>query len=880
MPRLLVCIVLLLAPSALRAADTADTVVLDTSSFWRTYLVRGSDRVREDGGALVHVHELAPARRVKRVEKGKYRYWNVLNKVEQPVRVPGPPPADWTRPGFDDGGWGRFRGPFGGPTTRNSIRLRAGAVVLCLRGKFRVTDPGEGGGLRLSLDYRGGVVVYVNGAELVRAHLPKGKLTAETPATEYPAEAYVTPDGKRLTRLLDRKKHASRYKLRERALAGVAVPAALLRKGVNVLAIELHRAPAAQVMYTGSRADKPSRYVWWPRLAATAITLRAARADGLAPNVARPAGLQVWNHVSTYRVSATDYGDPNEPLRPVRLSVPRNGVGSGQVVVGSGKPIRALRTEAGDLTGPGKIPAGQIQVRYALPDGPRGRNGAPMFDGLELFPPKEVPVATYTTRARKVVRFGAVQPIWITVHVPADAKPGDYTGRVVITADGEKPVTVPVELRVLGYVLPDPKDFTLFMGIIQSPDSVAMQYQVPFWSDRHWELIGRSLALIGQVGGDTLYLPLVRRTHLGNEHSMLRWIDRGGGAYDHDFRLVERYLDLAVKHLGKIPIVVAYCWEPPSSVGHFGRYKQKDRDILISVLDPKTGTLTKAKGPAWDSPQCAAFWKPVMAGLRDRLKKRGLAGSMMLGMAGDYKPTQAAVDALKAAAPDAKWASHQHSYTSALHGRPVGYVASVWGLWPSKYAWRNPIRVTRFPRNDVRVWTALAVYRIYVEHWLDARGRCRKNTPGGFRGGVGRIGGDFWPVMKGRYRAASIAGRYPETGWGQLTLNYSIPYVLAPGRDGAVASMRFELMRENVQEAEARALIEDAAVLPEVKAHVGEALAARCLALLEDRTRTYSRVYGNGGPMWYASCGRRRRTEALYHLAAEVRSRLGGRQGE
>jgi len=860
------------------AAQAPGVTVLDTSGFWRTYLVRGSDLVRTDEGKLVYVHELSPARRAKKVEKGKYRYWNVLNTVKRPVRVPDPPPNTWIAPDFDDGGWGRSRGPFGGPTRRNAIRLRAGAVLLCLRGKFRVTDPAKVAGLSLSLDYRGGLVVYLNGQELARAHVPEGELTDQTPAEAYPAEAYVRPDGRRLSRLTDRKKHADRYKMRERTLAEIPVPTDRLRKGVNVLAIELHRAPAAQVMYTGPRADKPSRYVWWPRLAATRITLRAPKPDGLQPNVARPTGLQVWNHTLTDRVCAADYGDPAEPLRPIRLSVPRNGVASAQVVVGSDRPIKGLAAAVRGGAAPNEIRPDRFKIRYALPDGPRRADGAPTFDGLEVFPPKEVPVATSTLRDRTVRRFGAVQPVWITVHVPADAKPGDATGSIELRADGHPPVHVPIELRVLDFVLPDPTDLTLFMGIIQSPHSVAIQYKVPPWSERHWELVGKSLELIGQVGGDTLYLPLVRRTHLGNEHSMLRWIDKGGGRYAHDFSLVEKYLDLAVKHLGKIPVVVAYCWEPPDSVGHFGHYKAKDREILITVVDPATGTLSEAKGPAWDSPQCAAFWKPVMAGLRERLAARKLAGSLMLGMAGDYKPTKAAVDALKAAAPNASWASHQHSFTTSLHGQPTGYVASVWGLWPSKYAWRNPIRVVRFPRNDVRVTTAFAVYRIYAEEWLDAHGRFRKTTPGGYRGGVGRIGADFWPVLKGRYgRATSVAGRYPETGWGQLTLNYSIPYVLCPGRDGAIASARFELLRQNVQEAEARALIEDAAALPAVKAKVGAALSARCLALLEDRTRTYSRVYASGGSMWYASCGQRARTEALYSLAAEVRKAVGAK---
>jgi len=51
---------------------------------------------------------------------------------------------------------------------------------------FVVTDTASLADMTLSLSYRGGVVVYVNGKEVVRGHLPASEIKADTPAEDYP----------------------------------------------------------------------------------------------------------------------------------------------------------------------------------------------------------------------------------------------------------------------------------------------------------------------------------------------------------------------------------------------------------------------------------------------------------------------------------------------------------------------------------------------------------------------------------------------------------------------------------------------------------------------------------------------------------------------
>jgi hypothetical protein len=163
-------------------------------------------------------------------------------------------PGGWTEPGFDDAMWPR--GSIGqmshlaslngdsemrGIASLSPTEALLGVGVLALRGKFKVTDPATTQ-LKLTLKYRGGVVVYVNGQEVARGSLPEGAVTAATPGLPYAPEAYLDANGKVLT-FPSQAKGADKDRIasRDRVLGPVAIPAKALRKGGNVLAIELHR---------------------------------------------------------------------------------------------------------------------------------------------------------------------------------------------------------------------------------------------------------------------------------------------------------------------------------------------------------------------------------------------------------------------------------------------------------------------------------------------------------------------------------------------------------------------------------------------------------------------------------------------------------------
>jgi len=917
----------------------APLTILDTAgTMWRYYEVHETEVARLDSGELVRVDPYKPRQRIETTEGDRK---TVTYSLCTSTKVTGSffPPDDWRTSGFDDSTWMRHYGP--------ALTHYRSLAMVCLRGKFQVVDPVEAGDLSLSVVFRGGAVVYLNGRELGRSHLPKGKIRNDTLAEDYPTDSFTNPDGSLIVQTnvygqpmteqdaTGRIKDAEvlrRYTQRIRKLE-LKIPPSLLRKGTNVLAIEVHRAPAVPAMFTTIREVTLRSHElndfecnvralrWWNRASVDEVKLTApAGAPGVVPNTTRPKGVQVWNHDVMCNVAFWEYGDPAEGVSPVRLCGARNGVCSGEVVISSAGTITGIKVVSTDLRqrGGAAIPASAVRFGYAGESGagwvPNAHGWWVSLDAIETVLPTEVPGLS--------VRGGkgpAILPVWITVNIPRDARPGEYVGKVTVRAEGlDRPVDVPIHLHVSGWTLPDPTDFTTYMGIVQSPDSVALEYNVKMWSEEHWKLLDKTFSLLAQVGTKEIYIPLIRRTHFGNQHSMVRWIKQADGAYKHDFSVVERYIDTAVKHLGKVPVVCLNVTETGTEAAQGPMYTE---------LDEKTGELKEAVGPRWGTPEAVDFLKPVFDGIRAILAKRGMESSMMVGMesGGGNGPSgspQSYKDVTTAAggfpqrtesrwgAP--RWVRLSHYWfgdTEARAGRPnfgrvalVGGVLGVfWDVDEDKpiYGWQNPMILIVFPRttNADYAGTRLGQESGLPEHRLCAEGVLtsgrrhpivswgRGNISGevgydkfpGVRG-LGPFGADFWPVLKGARGNKNIIGRYGESyadgGWGTVSLNAVVQTLLAPGKDGPIVTARFQMLREACQEAEARIFVQNAIVNEVTRAKLGTGLAGRCKELCDERTRAFRYIseYWTDGIVIPA--GWEERSRRLYDLAAEVAAAL------
>jgi hypothetical protein len=811
--------------------------------------------------------------------------------------------ADWMAPEFNDRVW--TRGPLGyAPKTALGARV-------CLRGKFEVTEPASVQDLRLTVGYKGGLIVYFNGVEIHREHIERGAEIADGLAGE------------------------------ERLLEDLAIPTDRIVAGVNVLGLEIVRSTYPEVNVEDVYEPNACEIVH--------ARLSAAATDGLVPNVVRPEGLQVWNADALAADIDIDFGDRTEPLGPVEILGTRNGLFSGKVVVGSTEPIRGLKTRPGRLIGSGGvIPASNVRIRYGIPWGGQAPNSktrltpfapyptyANRLGALADEPPAEVEVMTPGRRSGQYWKFqsypgqpkpvnGAIVPVWIMVRVPADVGAGAYSGSVLLEVQGEEPVHVPVRLQVEDYTLPDTQDYRTWLDVIESPDTLALEYGVPLWSDQHFDLIARSFRRIGETGARTLYVPLIAHSNLGNEQSMVRWIETEGGC-DYDFSVMERYLDVARENMGTPKLIVFVVWDhymiPASDAGadeaaqprwrqrQMAGYVQKEGGSLgqgpmVTRLDPETGaTELLSLPPHSDAAASRPLWKRLFDGVRSRLAERGLEDTMMLGIMSDAWPTKEDLVFFNEVSRDAPWVIQSHE-GYLRDGRPMydvarlGYQDVVWpvhfsddgcnrgdrdaGKLTSLCGWRRPDLVARFNRTNA------------FETWMEVgcRFAIERNITGDQRG-QGRIGGDYWKVLRGKQggRVSRVHERYPESNWRNLIIGASL---LAPGPRGPVATSRMEALRDGMQQCEARIAIERGLYDDTLRAKLPPDLIDRCEKCLRARhmmmwlsgsnlqcyheypdaswRAKWPHGWGGGftGHNWFLGSGYRERDGELFALAGEV----------
>ncbi len=857
-------------PAAAPAPTGGAVVILGGNTLFRRHLVFRTPVVANAEGKVSVA--LAPV-----WDKRKHKEPPPLAEYQSPL-----PPTDWRDATFDDVIWPREPAPVevqpGSATgrKRNALHTATRSSMLCLRGKFHVGNPAGVKDLKLSLEYVGGAAVYLNGKEIKRGHLPEGDLKPEVLADKYPDDLYVLEGGKFIQRErlgkrfgkfvkddAERTKNQANFDRRYRRMKDVAIDSKLLRKGENVLAIQIHRAAVnesatkAEIVPIGGMTRVQGI---WSYAGLKSLRLTAAPGSPVTPNNGRPGGVQVWNCLPFDTVTSSSWGDVGGALKPIRVPAARNGVFSGRLVVSSGAPIRGLKVSVSDLKaekGEGLISGSEVLVRCAAPTEsgkcwiPAGR-----YDALFEEIPAEIPVVkARVTHRGPLVDTGAVAPLWITVRVPKNAEPGIYRAAVAVSAQGLPETKVPMELVVHEWALPDPDDFRVHNLADLSPENIAMHYEVPFWSERHFELMGRSMRLMREVGNHQVEINLAINYHggPGNSQTVVRWIKGENGDYTHDFKVLEKFLETVKANVGRPLPLRLNCW----GVVQKGKL-QSIWAKQVSLLDPGTGKVTPIEQPFPGTDESVKFWKPVIDGIRERVRKYGWEEVTSMGhQSYCWLPTPEMVDACHKIWPEAVWSFTAHNGT--LSGRwkgsggltmPVRYAECVWTqgrLTPRGY------RALLTRKDKKAVWNSVArnwhrdyspVVRLrHLPEDMIMRGH----------DGVGQLGVDLFPLKSGR------AGRYYHLnrGRGGLGPECSTRTLLAPGPQGPVVTERYEMFREGVQLCEAilfldRALFEKK-ISGELEKKVNEYLDARGTA------------YVNG---WWE--GQFTRDEELYRLAAEA----------
>ena len=211
---------------------------------------------------------------------------------------------------------------------------------------------------------------------------------------------------------------------------------------------------------------------------------------------------------------------------------------SAQAVLATPKELENVSITVSDLkSGKNIIPASTVKkyfVRYVLAE-PFYNKKDSMLEADRLDPIETMKVEANTTR-----------PIWLDIHVPANAAAGIYKGTVTMNCDG-KVLSLPLQLQVANRTLPEPSKWAFHLDLWQNPYAVARYYQVPLWSQQHFDLMRPMMELLAAAGQKIITCSVISRPWNGQTfdpfESMIAKMKQIDGSWRYDYTVFDKWVE-------------------------------------------------------------------------------------------------------------------------------------------------------------------------------------------------------------------------------------------------------------------------------------------------------------------------------------------------
>ena len=224
---------------------------------------------------------------------------------------------------------------------------------------------------------------------------------------------------------------------------------------------------------------------------------------------------------------------------------------SAQLLLWSGKGVDGIKCKVKDFVSTdAKMPADIAKarfVRYTIADqggydcrcdrGPKHKAflAPDMIDTLNVFN----------------MEPHSVRPVWVTVDIPSDAKPGRYSSAIVVTAKGAGKTILPLEVEVIDQTLPEYTQWSYHLDLWQHPSAVARALNLEMWSDEHFEALKQQMKLLAEAGQKVITTTL-NRDPWGSQtfddyEDMIIWTKDKKGNWSFDYTVFDRYVEMMME---------------------------------------------------------------------------------------------------------------------------------------------------------------------------------------------------------------------------------------------------------------------------------------------------------------------------------------------
>ncbi len=244
---------------------------------------------------------------------------------------------------------------------------------------------------------------------------------------------------------------------------------------------------------------------------------------------------------------------------------------------------------------PVRLPAFQVSDDYYI-----SKDAGLYPDVLEKAPRKDV-----------ILTVNNWKSFWFEVNIPKDISAGVYDIKITLK-NGEFEQSEVFTLEVIDAVLPEQK---LISTHWFHYDCLSDWYNVPMFSEEHWQIIENYLISYVKYGSNMILTPVITPaldTDVGAERLTAQLVDIEfkDGTYNFGFEKLERFIDLSLKH-GIKYFEIAHL---------FSQWGAEFAPKVVDIYDNRLfGWHTKA-----NSEEYKYFLKCFLSALKEYLKYKGV----------------------------------------------------------------------------------------------------------------------------------------------------------------------------------------------------------------------------------------------------------------
>ena len=138
--------------------------------------------------------------------------------------------------------------------------------------------------------------------------------------------------------------------------------------------------------------------------------------------------------------------------------------------------------------------------------------------------------------------------IWMSIDIPDDARPGEYTGSITVSSTSGEQQTLRITFEVTPWRMPSASERQFHLDLWQFPVSVLDRYndangkQIKIWSEEHYALLEPTYRYLAELGQRTVTTYIKEGAFAAP--SMIRWIAlEGGKHWEYDYSVFDAHVE-------------------------------------------------------------------------------------------------------------------------------------------------------------------------------------------------------------------------------------------------------------------------------------------------------------------------------------------------